>query len=429
MFDVSVTEEDDLAALWGRDPLLWPGPGPRYSGEHRIVDAMSLCERPMLPAPGAWWSHLCGPERLPRAAPRTPGERRVAAWLELQFWWRFAFEGCAEPLGARKPALAVKLAAESVRTLVWLRDDVWIASRREGLVAAAAEFPDLAAVAARALAAADAGQGRAQLTVGEVLPLAVRATWETAALLAAAADEAGWEEVRLAGIGDGDGDGAALCDWRGRMLAPWPVERLVPCAGALDDAGAIAAAMRRGERAGDGAQAVLRGDGLLVLPTTSRSDAILRAVQCAVTDPVSTALLAPTDVARFARLDGFSVADCARRAVEEHRGWLQSAMVSHRDWLWGRGVGGDPAPAVVLGWLARAIAAARLQESVDAGAPVLHVSPHSALATLAAPAGDLARAHEALDTGDDAAAGAALEALLPRVRVLFASAAPAPARR
>ena len=90
----------------------------------------------------------------------------------------------------------------------------------------------------------------------------------------------------------------------------------------------------------------------------------LRAVQCAATDPVTTALLAGRSVARFPDVAGWSARDWARRAVNEQR-----PLLSQDD-----------------GSAERPLAAARaalFRESVDAGAPRLALTLADAAVLLA----------------------------------------------
>ena len=102
---------------------------------------------------------------------------------------------------------------------------------------------------------------------------------------------------------------------------------------------------------------------------------MLRSVQCQPTDPVSTALADGRTVARFPELAGWSAIHSARRAVSEHRGWLESD-----DWVspphgW---VGMQSAPdnpvARTLGLLFTAARAALFLESIIEGDPQLPVT-------------------------------------------------------
>jgi hypothetical protein len=103
----------------------------------------------------------------------------------------------------------------------------------------------------------------------------------------------------------------------------------------------------------------LRAGALLVLPGRVWEDRTrLRAVQCAVTDPVSFALLDGQSTAGFPDVRGWSAADTANRAVAQHRTWLSAP---------------EP-PGRALGRLFTAARAALFHRSLREGEPRLALS-------------------------------------------------------
>ena len=117
---------------------------------------------------------------------------------------------------------------------------------------------------------------------------------------------------------------------------------------------------------------MLRSNGLLVLASSGWGRGRLRAAQCAVTDPVSFALLAGRDVGEFPNAPGWSARDSAERAVVEHRGWLQERPDEH------------DATGETLGRLLAAVRAAQFWSSIKAGEPALPLTLADAAHLLAA---------------------------------------------
>ncbi|MGH2992434.1 MAG: hypothetical protein ACRDL1_02730, partial [Solirubrobacterales bacterium] len=147
-----------------------------------------------------------------------------------------------------------------------------------------------------------------------------------------------------------------LVDWRALARPALPDEAFSPIGGSAADPALIAGAAIAGR---SGPYPVLRDDRLLTLPTSMRRRAVLRSVQCPVTDPVSFALLDGSPFARFPNVRGWSVEDTAKRAVAEHRAWLAARADEGDDGI------------ETLGILFSAARAALLLESVHGGAPEL----------------------------------------------------------
>ena len=344
-----------------------------------IVDEMGLQDRPGLYTPRQEWRRLAGPEQRPHGSARDDQERRIAAWLELQYWWRYVFNASANPEARHVPYLCVKFLAEPVRILTWLRGEDRIATRREVLRRALQEMPEeeeafrLGIELERALPRSPAPP------LGEVIPAFTRLSRVIAAHISAATETAGYTDVGLLwgderelalhpkslswlnGLTETNASVVPLplADWRARVAPDLPDETFVVLAGDATRPAILAAAARASHA---GAFPVFRTDALLLLPTLRWERATGRAVQCESTDPVSMALIDGAKAARFPNLAGWSARDSARRAAAEHRARLAA-------WP-----GDDPPgipPLQALGMLFTAARAGLFLESVETGAPEL----------------------------------------------------------
>jgi hypothetical protein len=323
--DVFVYSEEELRRAAGAPCMTSTETFHRRDDVH---DEAGLTVRPGPFGATREWRLLCGPERRAEATADAQS-RRLAAWLELQFWWRFAFRAAADPAAPETPFLCVKLIAEPARLWLWLARGRAVFARGEVLREA------IAAIPGEREAFELANELRRGLTRCPDPPLAAalasftRQSAMLAALMNDAADAADGRAVRLAGIGSGP---PPLMDWRA-LVAPSRTHeqfRLVD-----GDPGDPEALSRLGV-ATTGPSPALHAAPLLVRPAVEPARAKLRAVQCAATDPVSFALVAGRDAARFAELPGWSAADWARRAVAEHRVWLQGpgpARLNGHAWL------------------------------------------------------------------------------------------------
>jgi hypothetical protein len=112
------------------------GPSAGYFGRHATFDWLRTLERPGLYATTADWRLLRGPDRRPRAPARDSQSRRIAAWLELVYWWRWVFPACIDPAGPRTAALCLKLIAEPMRIWLWLTHGEATSTRLDALRAA-----------------------------------------------------------------------------------------------------------------------------------------------------------------------------------------------------------------------------------------------------------------------------------------------------
>lgn len=343
-------------------------------------------ERPGIYGRTADWRLVAGPERRPPAEPPSPAFRRIGAWMEIQFWWRRAFKASLDPNMPSAAYLCVKLVSEPVRTWLWLTRGERVRSRREALEKGLRSLPDEEPALRAALSLLDSLADAPPAPLGETLSTLARMSDRVARLLESEAEAAGRTEVRLLGTDPGDlvlPAGRAtelrllagahgrpelipLVDWRARVWSLPPDEVLAVLPFDPTDPAVLAVTAPAGE---DGSYAALRTASLLMLPSLKKTR--LRIVQCAVTDPVSFALVEGRARARFPALSGWSAEDSARRAVAEHLGWILDER--------------DPEPSArSLGRLLTAGRAALFHESLQAGNPELALTVAATAERLAA---------------------------------------------
>ena len=365
--DVFVYGEDEL-----RRAAAAPCPASRetFLRCDDVHDEAGLTVRPGPFGATREWRLLRGPERRPAAAADAQSHR-LAAWLELQFWWRFAFRAAANPTAPEVPFLCVKLIAEPARLWLWLAHGHAVFARGQVLREAMTAIPpereafQLATELRRGLSR------RPEPPLTAALGSFARQSAALAALMDEAAQTAGTRTVRLAGAGAGP---LPLMDWRALVAPTSAAEQFRLVNG---DPGDPAVLAQLGGAATGPAPALHAGP-LLVRPTVEPARAKLRAVQCAATDPVSFAVLAGHDAARFAELPGWSAGDWASRAVAEHRIWLQGpgpARLDGHAWL-------GAAPGCER--LITAARAALFAESLERGDPELLLAPRLVAQRLAA---------------------------------------------
>lgn len=363
---------------------------PAYVGHAANADPGRILTRPGLYTTFGDWRRLNGPERRPDEPARDAQERRIDAWLELIFWWRMLPRASMESVGPRPTDVCVKCVAEALRIWAWLARGERINGRvealRRGLELLPEEEDGLRRVLELRLSLPhwpDSPQA-----LDQTLPLLVRLSTRIAALIDAEAQAAGFTEVPLAGAdrlepmlaggpwkpntslaGGLNPEILPLADWRGIACPRTPDDTFAPLtADAADPAAFLAAAALS-----QGPYPTLLADRLLIRPGYGFVRTGLRAIGCRTTEPVSFALLERRPVASFPNLSGWSVADTARRAVAEHRAWLQP-----RDRAGGRNAAGRE-----LGMLLSAVRAALPLESVVAGSPELPLTLIAAGRTLA----------------------------------------------
>lgn len=283
-----------------------------FAGGHPLNRSYTLRTRPGLYGPASDWRHLRGPDRRPTGAPGPAPP--VAAWLELQCWWRYAAYACLHPGERHVPYLCFKLVADAARVWLWLVHGERAAGRLDALERGLRRMPQDEAVLRRALAL------RRSLPRSPDAPVAEAIAWlvEVSSRLAAeVCRPLEWIDVALR-----RDRGGALphADWRGVVLeGAGATFRVRDLAGPPHAAVAAAAAAEAG-----GVRTALRAPGLLLFPSADlegrpMTRGTLRTVQCAASDPVSFALVEGRDSARFPTLAGWSAEDWARRAVAEQR--------------------------------------------------------------------------------------------------------------
>jgi Nucleotidyltransferase domain len=328
-----ILEEDELREVAGRSALTFDGGRTSYLGAGVGGDALRMLERPGLYGTTTDWRPLAGPRRLLPEPQRDAQERRIAAWLELVYWWQWAFPVCADPSGPRTASLCVKLVAEPARIWLWLAHGERAADRSAVLEQALRRLPEEEAVLRRALELQRALPEAPSPPLAEVLPGLLRLSSRVAGRLAAEVPEA--TEVRLA-VDDlvlteggwrpeDERSLLALCDWRSLVWETRPDETFSLVGGDPADP-AVLAATAQLER--HGTFPALRSGELMLFPSAIRFRSRLRAVHCPLTAPIPFALAGGSPVARFPVARGWSAADTAARAVAEHRAWLEEAPPS-----------------------------------------------------------------------------------------------------
>jgi hypothetical protein len=361
-----------------------------FLGPHPLHDHASVQTRPPLYSARDEWRHVAGTDRLPRVGPHDHQSRRQAAWLDLQYWWRLAFQACAEPTRDHVPLLCVKLLAEPMRLWLLVERNERVATREAALRRGLSELPDERESLELGLNLLNALHRSPDAPLPEVIAALLRQTERLAQSITAAADAAGYVEVKLSGGGElvvtpdvlnqmselaargESGELLALADWRARAVPGVPDEVFRLIHATAVDAAFLAAMAEAGDR---NVIPACRCNSMFLLPTTDFERGVLRAVQCQPTDPVSLALADGHTVARFPEIAGWSALHCARRAVAEHSAWLASdgwVYPSH-GWVGVQSAPNDP-KLRTLGLLFTAARAALFLESILDGDPELAVT-------------------------------------------------------
>ena len=345
----------ELGAVAGRSALTYDGVA--FGGPRVARDVVRTLQRPELDGGkiGAW-QQLRGPDRRPPPRPTGLQERRIAAWLELVYWWRFAFPACAGPPAPWLASRCVKLVAEPGRIWLALEHGERPATREDALRALLRRLPEEEAALRQVIALQRSLHRSPKPSLATVLPVLLRLSERIAAALGAQLAGAPVTEVALSG-------GASrlpLADWRALVAPPAAEEWLTPLTGDPADPAVLGAAVLAHPT---GPYPVLRSGQLLLLPGGEFVRTRMRSIQCRLTDPVSFALLEGARTAYFPEVAGWSIRDIARRAVAEHTARLRSER-------------GD------LGLLLTATRAALLHESVRRGEPELVLTGAEAIARL-----------------------------------------------
>jgi hypothetical protein len=367
-----------------------PSSGPLF-GPGRYQDDLWLRVRPGIYGAATDWRRVAGPERREALAPLDEQDRRIAVWLDLQYWWRQAMVHAIRP-SRHTVSLCVKLVGEPARMLLRLRSGARFDDRLEALEQARALFPDHQAAFRWALDLDRALPRVGSAPISDALEHLATLSTAVARELERELDGVGRTNVELAGSaepllsvearrrgalirnGHSAGDPLPLADWRAVVLPDLPDEAMIPIELQVGDIRGIA---RIARRAGCGPYPALRHAGILVLPTEEPwRRGLLRGVQCPITDPVSFALLDGSRMASFPEVRGWSVGDWCRRALAEHAERLR--------WT------GPAQPVAELALLLSAVRAAVLYESFCAGRPRLPL-------TLESLPGEVAESHPGVE--------------------------------
>jgi hypothetical protein len=418
LFHVFFYSEAELRAAISAPCLTYgldeAAPSASFLGPSPLRDEMGLQERPELYGATREWRRVRGARLAVGAPPDDPQRRRIAAWLELQFWWRYVFPACVDPEGPRLPSLSVKLVAEPARIWLWLTRGEQIYPRSDVLRRALELLPEEEVALRRALDLQRDLPHDPDPRLAEMVRGLVRMTARIGDELGRQVADAGFTEVVLAGdattpaVGAGAREAASaeagdvswmpLVDWRARAVPGPPDEVFALVPGRADDVGLLAAAALASR---DGAYLAVKERSLLVLPAArekGRSRTLapednaarlhrvkLRGVQCPSTDPVSFALSDGSGVARFPDVAGWSALDCARRAVAEHRAALSArvSVVPPRGWVSAQ-MDGVPQAASRLARLLTAARAAVFLQSVESASPELPLTVRATARALSA---------------------------------------------
>jgi predicted nucleotidyltransferase len=401
--DMAIYEEGELrsavdasmltSGLRDGDPGTWSAV---LFGTDPPHDESQLRLRPGLAPPTAAWRLISGPEIRPPIPARGRHDLRIAAWLELQWWWRTAFGAIADPARPWTSYSCVKMVSEPARIWLGLADQPTDGSRAETLDRAAEHLPEMAGPISEAQDLLRALPRSPEPPLRRFLGHLISFSELIAEQLVAEVDHEDFTSVRLAGEpgelmlpGRPDPVGLLpLLDWRALVAPSLPDEalRLSP--------------ELTPERVIDGASVrspavypALRDGQLIALPVSDVwRRGILRAVQMPLTDPVSFAQADGAETAEFPEVDGWSARDWAGRAVGEHTAWLarypadQLGAPTAREWLDGEASAAAPATRAVAKLLTAA-RAALFHESLRVGRPELPLTVAATCARLGEIAG------------------------------------------
>jgi hypothetical protein len=318
------------ALTFGLDATAGRGTGgSAYFGRRASFDWLRKLERPGLYGSTEDWRLVDGPDRRAPEPDRDPQAQLIAGWLELLYFWRWAFPACIDP-GPRSARLCVTLAAEPARIWLWLGHGERAGDQGQALRLAMARLPEEEEALGRALALRRALPHSPAPPLADALPLLVRMSARIAALISSRLEGAAVTEVRLHGTDldqlvlpmgvEARGRPLPLADWRALACPLLPDESFLPLPGDPGDPGALAAAAVAHP---SGPYPAVRAEGLMVMPAGAWWRTRLRAIQCEATDPVSFALVDGRLSASFPRVAGWSAEHAARRAIAEHRAYLR----------------------------------------------------------------------------------------------------------
>jgi predicted nucleotidyltransferase len=370
-----------------------------YEGDELRRTTMQI--RPGLGRPASDWLRIAGDGLRPAGDARAP-DPHLAAWLELQWWWRLACDACLWRNGRHIPYLCLKLIAQSARVRLWLERNELVSRHTEVLARGRATMPDEEDTLRLAERLSQELPHDPHPPLAEAIGFLLRTTARVAERLSSELRPYGHTDVRLLGAEAAVDDLALapearaelsrltsdrrcervlpLADWRARAPRPLirddrvnpllPDEALAILRADLADPAELGQLARLSD---SGLRSAAGWGPVLVLPSTTYFAWFHRAIQFECSDPVSYALLAGERQAPFPNVSGWSAADCARREVEAHTFWLQGYPSV------------DPEETgTTLGLLLGAVRAALFEQSLERGKPELAVTIGAAADCLAA---------------------------------------------
>jgi hypothetical protein len=354
-------------------------------------DESQLRFRPGLRGPTATWRLISGPEIRPPLPRWSRQDLRIAAWLELQWWWRTGFDAIAHSSRPWTAYSCVKMVSEPARILLGLIDQPTEGSRAETLGRAAAHLPEMGDAISDAQELLRALPLSPEPPLGRFLGHLISLSELIAERLTEEMEPDGFTRVRLVGEpgelalpNRRDPAGLLpLLDWRALAAPSLPDEALFLSRDLTPELLIDGVSFEP-----RGVYPAFHGRRLIALPVSDIwGRGILRAVQFPLSDPVSFAQADGSGTAEFPEVAGWSAQDWARRAVEEHTAWLerhpedQLGPPTAREWLDGEANGAAPATRAVAKLLTAA-RAALFDESMRAGRPELPLTVATTCARL-----------------------------------------------
>jgi hypothetical protein len=387
LIQLAIYDPNELAAVSACSTIT--AVEPVHLGPGIAPDQAGLRLRPGLSeGPTGRWRTLTGQDR--RSTTPANESAHVKAWLELQSVWRDAFRASLRPTAPATRLLCIKLVADPARILLATAPP---ATRNDVLTGAISRLPEEAQIVQYMLERTRRLHRSDPSTLGIALEGCLRISNRIARQLQESVTDT--IEVELRGVDielaleataveglrqiQRDPRLLPLADWRARSWPLHPDDAFAPVT--LNPADPMQLRDAVLSAGGYGPYPTLTDGELMIVA----GPGLLRAVQCRMSDPVSFALAAGASVARFPNVAGWSVEDCARRAVLEHRNWLGSHPIEGMSPLsqWVRAQPRTSAPGTdVLGWLLSAARAGLFLQSVADGRPELHVTVGSAAARL-----------------------------------------------
>jgi hypothetical protein len=345
--------------------IAWPA-GP---SAHLLRSAGLSSAGANLAGPLRRWRLLAGEDPLAgRPASHLPEYKSLWAWTDVQFYWKHLFRNCAHP-GLHTSRHVTKSALSLAELIVWFEYGQILVGEAE-IRRFGKAHPQEQELLDRLL--------QAQGAISEFVVPLVQISRRIAGRIAEEASRAGGVRVRL--HGDVSPSAIPLVDWRARVL-PEPPEAFAVIPGDIEASAVLAAAARALDEPGRSTRPAFLSGELFLLPDARRavarlSPALLRAIHCPATDPVSFALLAGKRQAWFPELPGWAIGHAAARGRAEFCHWLKNEQAAP--------------PGERLAGLFSAARSGLLWESLQDGSPELALTPHAVASHLGSQVADAA---------------------------------------